>query len=137
MRKMGFSDTFLECVQVLYTDIVSVCLINGHHSDPFRIERGVRQGCPLSMILYIITQESLYLAIKQSQHIKAIETPCKTKQLLGYADDTTIIVRSDLCMIYVFTILKNFHLASSIKLNMKKTKKIGFGEWKSRQDWSY
>ncbi|CAL4255508.1 unnamed protein product, partial [Meganyctiphanes norvegica] len=112
----------------LYTDIQSVCLVNGHQSDPFKIERGVRQGCPLSMILYIISQEPLYLAIKESQHIKAIEMPCRPTKLAGYADDTTILVKSDICIMFVFTILKYFQLASSIQLNINKTKFIGFGE---------
>ena len=137
MKKMGFSDTFLGWVKILYTEILSICLINGHQGDAFRIERGVRQDCPLSMIPYIISQEPLYLALKHSSHIKTIDTPCKPKKLLGYADDTTIFVVSDLGMIFVFTILKYFHLASSIKLNMKKTKIFGFGDWKDRHDWPY
>ena len=72
------------------------------------------------MILYVISQEPLYLAIKQSPHIKTIETPCKPKKLLGYADDTSIFIVSDLSIIFVFTILKHFQLASSVIINMKK-----------------
>ena len=56
---------------------------------------------------------------------------------MGYADDTTIFVVSVLSMIFVFTILNHFQLASSIKLNMNKTKIFGFGDWKDRHDWPY
>ena len=57
--------------------------------------------------------------------------------MLGYADDSTFFVRSDISIIYIFTILKHFELASSIKLNIKKTKIIGFGNWHGRRDWPY
>ena len=68
---------------------LSMCLINGHKGDPFKIKRGVRQGCPLSMILYIIAQEPMYQAIKKTQQIESINLPCEQIKMLGYADDST------------------------------------------------
>ena len=57
--------------------------------------------------------------------------------MLGYADDSTFSVKTDISIIYIFTILHHFELASSIKLNRKKTKIIGFGDWHGRTDWPY
>ena len=105
--------------------------------DSFKIKRGVRQGCPLSMILYIIAQEPMYQAIKKTQQIEPISIPSQQIKLLGYADDSTFSVKSDIGIIYIFTILHHFELASSIKLNRKKTKIIGFGGWHGRTDWPY
>ena len=64
MRKMGFSLRFIYFIQLFYNEVVSTCLINGHQGNQFNINRGVRQGCPLSMFLYVISQEPLYRAIK-------------------------------------------------------------------------
>ena len=89
------------------------------------------------MTLYIIAQEPLYQAIKQSYQIKSIRTPCQEIKMLGYADDSTFLVSSDISIIYIFTILKHFELASSIKLNIKKTKIFGFGQWHGRTEWPY
>ena len=63
MRKMGFPPFIINWIIILHTNIESVCLVNGNLSVPFNIERGVRQGCPLSMLLFVIFQEPLYKAI--------------------------------------------------------------------------
>ncbi|CAL4115984.1 unnamed protein product, partial [Meganyctiphanes norvegica] len=137
MRQMGFSDTLIGWIKILYKDIMSICLVNGHQGDAFKVKRGVRQGCPLSMIMYVIAQEPLYQAIKKTQQIKSINTPCKEIKLLGFADDSSFFVKSDISIVYIFTILKHFELASSIKLNINKTKIIGFGNWQGRTQWPY
>ena len=74
---MGFAESFILWIKMLYTDIESICLVNGHKTDPFKIKRGVRQGCPLSMILYIVAQEPMYQAIKKTQQIESINLPCE------------------------------------------------------------
>ena len=89
------------------------------------------------MILYIIAQEPMYQAIKKTHQIKSINTPCKEIKMLGFADDSSFFVKSDISIVYIFTILKHFELASSIKLNLKKTKIIGFGKWQGRTQWPY
>ncbi|CAL4248398.1 unnamed protein product, partial [Meganyctiphanes norvegica] len=63
MCKMGFSNSFINIILIFYVDRTSKCLINGNLTEDFKIERGVRQGCPLSMLLFIISQEPLYTSI--------------------------------------------------------------------------
>ena len=137
MEKMGFSQRFISWIKILYNDIQSSVLINGHLGNFFNVNRGVRQGCPLSMILYVISQEPLYQAIKQTKQIAPLDIPCKPIKLLGYADDTTFFVKSDIGIIYVFTLIKHFEIASGIKLNYHKTKIFGFGLWHGRRYWPY
>ena len=73
MKKMGFSEKIINWLVVLYRNIESLCLVNGFLTEPFNVERGVRQGCPLSMLLYVIFQEPLYCAIEQSNLIIPID----------------------------------------------------------------
>ena len=84
------------------------------------------------MILYIISQEPLYQAIKQNRHIQPFNIPCRQIKLLGFADDTTIFVKTEQSITHIFQILDYYERASSIKLNMSKTRIFGFGEWKNR-----
>ena len=135
MKKMGFSLEFISFIQMFYNEVVSVCLVNGHQGNSFNIKRGVRQGCPLSMLLYVLAQEPLYRALKASTQIQAIDIPCKETKLLGFADDTSIFVNSILSIISVFNILKDFGNASGIQVNNKKTKIMGFGGWMDRTEW--
>ena len=98
MKKMGFSQLFINWIKILYNGIEITVLINGHLGNYFNINRGVRQGCPLSMILYVISQEPLYQAIKQTKQIDPLDIPCKPIKLLGYADNTTFFIKSDIAI---------------------------------------
>ena len=70
MLKMGFSENFINILKIFYSFRKSKCIINGFLTEEFDIERGVRQGCPLSMLLFIISQEPLYKAIENNCQIK-------------------------------------------------------------------
>lgn len=52
--------------------------VNGHISPSFRIERGVRQGCPVAPLLFLIMDEALHAVINQAQergNIKGVQLP--------------------------------------------------------------
>lgn len=53
LSRMGFGNSFITWVKLLYTDIRSSVFINGYTSRPFHPSRGVRQSCPLSPLLYV------------------------------------------------------------------------------------
>lgn len=52
LNAFGFSLNFIDKIKVLYKDIESMLKINGGLCSPFKVLRGVRQGCSLSGILY-------------------------------------------------------------------------------------
>ena len=134
MNKMGFPVFIINWLKVLFSNIESVCMINGTLSVPFKIERGVRQGCPLSMLLFVIFQEPLFKAFQISNIILPPLTIEKQK-CLGYADDTTIFIRSVRSVQAIFALLKKFEKATNSKINIDKTKIYGFGDWHGKMDW--
>ena len=135
MKKMGFPENIIKWVIVLHTNIQSVCMVNGNLTKPFNIRRGVRQGCPMSMLFFVIFQEPLYKAISISKTIIPPMLPSKQVKNVGYADDTSIMVKNDEGFIGVFNLLEKFQKASNSKLNLRKTKIYGFGEWENRLNW--
>lgn len=135
MRKMGFGSRFINWINMFYSNARSSCIINGFITMPFNIERGVRQGCPLSMLLFILSQEPLYRAIERSDNIKTLRLPCKTRKLLGFADDTSVIVSTENSILACFDIIKSFEAGSGLTLNNKKTKLFGIGQWRERLIW--
>ena len=135
MVKMGFSNFIIKWLMILYTNITSSCMINGHIAKEFKIGRGVRQGCPLSMLIYVIFQEPLYQALEKSRKLVPMDIPEPNNKAVGYADDTTICVKNDEGIVETFNIIDKFQKASNSKINLKKTKMYGFGGWDRRIDW--
>ena len=135
MKRMGFPEFILKWVLTLHTNLQSVCMINGYLTQPFDIKRGVRQGCPMSMLFFVIFQEPLYRAIEMSNKIYPPLLPSKQIKNLGYADDTTVFINNDEGFVEVFYLISKFQRASNAKLNISKTKVYGFGSWSDRTNW--
>ena len=57
-----------------------------------------------------------------------------TVGVIGYADDSSVIVGSDEGIQEIFKILKEYEMATNAILNYKKTNIIGLGSWRGRMN---
>ena len=64
MKAFGIGDTFIKWISSIYSNASSVLNINGFLSDQIPLKRGVRQGCPLSSLLYVLVIEVLALQLR-------------------------------------------------------------------------
>ena len=71
-------------------DIESAALNHGFATDWLKPSRGVRQGCPLSPYLFILTAKILSNKIRQNSIIKGIRVFCSEIKLSQFADDTNL-----------------------------------------------
>ena len=62
--RFGFGDVFLSLVKMLYLCPMSAVLTNGECSSPSELHRGVRQGGPLSPLLYDLVIDPLAIGIR-------------------------------------------------------------------------
>ena len=60
---------------------------NGHASDFFQFRGGVRQGCPLSGLLFVLTIEVLAQAIRQNENIRGLKINGIELKVSMYPDD--------------------------------------------------
>lgn len=136
LAAFGFHDNFIRWVKLLYTDISSSVIVNNFISSPFSVERGVRQGCSLSPLLYVLCFETFANKIRNSGEIKGLKLPGSKLELKlsMYADDSTGIFTSETSIQYFFYYIKLFGKVSGSKINYNKSKGMFLGKWKNRSD---
>jgi hypothetical protein len=67
LTHLGFSVSFIRWIMCCITTVSFSVLINGSASPFFRSERGLRQGCPLSPLLFLLVVEGLSRALSEAK----------------------------------------------------------------------
>ena len=93
LQTFNFGPDILNWFQVIYKQASSCVLHNGHASDFFLLKRGLRQGCRLSGLLFVVGIELLARVLKKDHTIKGIKVGQKEIKITQYADNTTVLVR--------------------------------------------
>ena len=134
---MGFGPSFVQWVNLFYTGVQSCVNVNGYLSSFFSLSRGVRQGSPLSPLLYVLVSEVLAVNIRANPRIVGLSlpgAPAPLSPISQYADDTSIVVTSDNAFHAVFETFSLFERGSGAKLNQSKSKDLWLGSWRGRLD---
>lgn len=127
LKYFNFGDSFIHWIHVIYNNIESTVINNGHTSDSFSISRGIRQGCPISPYLFIIAVEVLAISIRANKGIKGIKVGSTEFKISQLADDTTLFLLDLLSVKNALKLLKNFYNISGLRINMDKTYGKGIG----------
>ena len=128
LKYFGFGTGIIKWMNLFYGRPESCILNNGWASDFFGIRRGVRQGCPLSPYLFVLAAEVLAKALRKNKDIRGIHVNEKEFKLSQYADDTTLTLDgSKKSVLSSLRLLDDFHKASGLKLNGKKTEAFWIG----------
>ena len=100
--------------------------------------RDIKQGYPLSALLYVITiAETLGNQIRSNGRIKGVRAGNSEKKIMQSADDTELFVTDDESINQIFFELKCYETASGVKVNVEKTEGLWLGLWKGRLDRPY
>ncbi|MCP3925856.1 MAG: reverse transcriptase family protein, partial [Desulfobacterales bacterium] len=134
LESFGFGPQFISYIKTLYNNIASCVKVNGFISAPFTLERGVRQGCPLSPLLYIIVSEIFAISVRKNKNITGITIKNVEFKITQYADDTTIILQGEKSITSTFDCVQDFEMASGAKINKEKSKGIWLGLYEFRSD---
>ena len=83
---------------MLYNSVSSSVLTNGWLTSFICLRRSLRQGCALSMPLYVLTAEALAINIRGNSKIHGLLPPGPTDvevKLTQFADDSTLLLVDD------------------------------------------
>ena len=99
-------------------------------SEPFVLKWGVRQGFPVSPMLFVIGVEILARKIRQGNKLKGITLPNypKSIKVLQYAEDTTLFLRNRTDLREVLSKIRKFSNVSGLNLNENKSTILQIGK---------
>ena len=127
LERMNFGPKFMCFIKTMYTDVSCQISNNGYLSRKVTLKRGVRQGCPLSPLLYCIVAETLGNLIRQNLKIDGLRLPGSRKEvkISQYADDTTLFLRNNFSVEEAIATIKVYELGSGSKVNYDIGKSCG------------
>ena len=120
---MGFSPLFINFLQTLYKQNISMIINNGFLSPQVSLQRGLRQGCPLSFLLYAIQSQITTTNITQDKTITGINIPNQKEQvkILQYANGSNFFRKNQESVKKVLTFFQNLNKATGATINLEKT----------------
>lgn len=113
LTTIGVPKNALNLIHALYHNNRCAVQSNGHRGEGFTLTAGVRQGCPLSPLLYAVCADLL---------IERIRSKLPSAVIRAYADDTAVLVQNlwnDAPILE--KIFQEFAQISNLNLNLSKT----------------
>ena len=131
----NFGPSIKQWVRTFYKNISSAVSQNCFLSEFFEIQRGCRQGDPLSPYIFLLCAEILGILIRKNKDIKGIKIDDTEYLISQYADDTSIILDgSPECLDATLRLLHKYAEMSGLHMNLDKTKVVWIGKKKYSQD---
>ena len=101
--------------------------MNGSLSNTVFLERGCRQGCPLSPTLFALFIEPLAQATREDKDITGLLIGKTLYKICLYADDILMTLSNPkVSLPKLLHLLEEFGLYSAYKLNLRKTQTLTF-----------
>lgn len=124
MKKRGITAKLIERVREIYDEVKCRIRVGGIESEEFWVEKGVRQGCPLSPTLF-----NIYIADIEEELIKStggVKIRKEKVRCLKYADDIAIVAEEEEGLRGMIKTMKKYLKGKKLELNVKKTKIMCF-----------
>ena len=128
LDKMNFNKDVLAVIKALYQKTSTSIQVNGHLSESVDLQRGVRQGCPLSPSLYVVYVESFLSFIRSQSGFVGIQLPHRVAKVSAYADDLLLFCQDQKDVKCIFSFFEYIKQGTGSELNLNKTQLLAIGD---------
>ena len=128
LSTLNFGQNYIRWIKLLYSNISSCVTNNGYISNYFTLTRGIRQGCPISALLFILVAEILAVNIWSDTLIKGINVNNVEFKIGQLADDTTLFLSNLQSLKQAIIKFNHFGAISGLRLNIDKTELVPLGD---------
>ena len=91
---MGIEGTYLNIIKAMYDNPTGNIILNGEKLKVFPLRSGLRQGCPLSPLLFNIVLEVLAMAIREEKELTRIQIGKEEVKLSLFADNMIVYIEN-------------------------------------------
>ena len=134
LEKYGFGPDFIQWIKTLLANNESCVMNNGSSTGFFKLQRGTKQGDPLSPYLFILVLEILFIQIRNDKAVRGFKIGDMEIRLTVFADDSTFFVRDKQSINRILNIMKTFGAFSSLNVSIEKCEVCWIGQSRFRKD---
>jgi hypothetical protein len=127
MKHLEFNDSWLNWTLNILSSASTFVLLNGVLGKSLAYKRGVRQGDPMSPLLFVLVADLLQCIINKAHNQGLLQVPIPSNDQAGfsiiqYANDTLILLKaSQRQLLYLRAILESFAQSTGLRVNYSKS----------------
>lgn len=132
MNHLGIAENLVNRIAEIYSETLSSIRVNDKESSPFWTTRGLRQGCPMSPLLFSIYLSDIELELEKGQTGGVVIGRQKFWSLL-YADDLVIAATTKDEMVSLIKRTEKYLSKKEMTLSTEKSKIVRFSKSRGRE----
>lgn len=134
LRSINFDSKWIDWISSIFESSRISVIVNGAPSEEFSPTKGLRQGDPLSPLLFNLIGEVLAKLLDRASNLhifSGVSLPSYSSPIthLQFADDVILFLKPDCnSIIGVKRVLQTFQVLSGLKINFSKSSLYGYGQ---------
>lgn len=126
---VGLGSVMCKGIRMAYKSSTTNLIVNGELSQRIQVLSSVRQGCPLSPLLFALFLEPLCRKVISSAGIKGFRLQACEVRVLAYADDIAFFAVDGESVNSLLRITERFCDTSGSLMNKDKSVGLWHGNW--------
>jgi hypothetical protein len=112
---------YLNIVKDIYDKPTANIILKSEKLKPFPLKSGMRQGCPLSPLLFNVVLGFLARETRQEEEIKGIQISKETAKISLFTDDISYTLKTQKTTPKLLDIINSYSKVAGYKINFKKS----------------